>query len=340
MHFSDRENIEWTNCWWSRANKSMNRILLIGDSVIRSVRGELEKCMLMNYAVDLFATSLDINDDLLWKHISLFLNTDEYKYECIIVQYGFHHGLNRRCVDSKSYRNTFKVQYRRLMGVLKTYCLHIVLVTGNSEVYADQVDILDEIKEKEIICRNLILKEISEEFGCSFFDMHHLMHEVKNDYKHIDAQHYEKGANLYIAYELYMFLVKRQCVCHDKILSVETECQQVYKQIFGSCKKIIIYGTGKKAKELFIFLKRYFREIESIQFVESCPEKEKMCLCQKVIRINSLPEEEKNNAVLVIGSVNHNEEMRKKAKELQFECILDYEYVWNGLNKLDKDWMQ
>lgn len=331
MQLGDRENIEWTNCWWSRANKSIDRILLIGDSVIRGVRGDLERFMIHQYAVDLFAASLDMNDDLFWKHVKLFMDTAEYTYKCIIVQYGFHHGLNRRCVDSKTFRNNFKIEYRKLIEMLKQYCPYIVLMTGNSEVYADQIDILDKTKEQEIVCRNKILYEIAKEFGCPVFDLHFLMHEVENDYKHIDAQHYEKDANLFIAYELYIFLIKKKCVCPDKILSRDMEQQQICNVMTG-IRKIIIYGTGMGARKLFLMLKRYFHEMESIQFAESCPEKEKRCLRQTVIGIDEVPIEDRNNVVLVISSSNNREAMRTTAEQLKFSHILYYEDIWNVFN--------
>lgn len=92
MDVQNREEIEWTNCWWSNANKKKERILFVGNSVLRNIRGCFEKLLIGNNAVDLFATSLFINDYLFWKKLKLFLDTSEYVYKFVIIQYGVQHG--------------------------------------------------------------------------------------------------------------------------------------------------------------------------------------------------------------------------------------------------------
>lgn len=337
-YLQNRENIEWTNCWWSKANKDISRILLIGDSVIRNVRGEFEKCMLGQYAVDLFATSLDINDSLFWKHMKLYMDTADYTYECIILQYGFHHGWHRKCADSETDKKDFRMHYIKLLELLGQYCPNIVLMTGNSEMRAEQPCILDKEKEREIICRNTIVATVGIEIGCRVFDMYTMMHKVGNDYKYVDAQHYERSADLYIAHKLYAFLNVKELVDSDKIMKKKREYQDIYNILFGQRKNIVIYGSGNNGKKLFLLLKRYFDEIESIRFAESYPEGGKQCLDQKVIRIDEVSMEDKRNAVLVLSSPDNYEIMQKKARELNFMHILLYDDILNSIKGLEEDY--
>lgn len=321
----NREDVEWTNCWWSKANAGVHRILLVGDSVIRRVRGELEKFMEGQYGVDLFAASLSIDDDLFWNHIHLFMNTVEYKYECIIVQYGFHHGFYKKCASLEIDKHDYALWYLQLLELMKKHCPNIVLMTGNSEVYTDRPYILNAEKEREITCRNSIAKRAAEKTGCCIFDMYTLMHEVENDYKYVDAQHYEAGADLYIAYEIFCFLIQNCLVCSDGIIDIKKKHMELFCERFGNRKNVVIYGTGTNGKQLYLLLKKYLFKMENIQFVESDIDGEKWCLRQKVKRINEISMEEKSKAVLIMSSPGNYQEMKRKADDLKFNYIVCYE---------------
>ena len=65
--FQNREPTEWVNSWISHANCKGDRILLIGDSVTRALRGKLEFFLKKWYHVDLFASSFAITDHLFWR---------------------------------------------------------------------------------------------------------------------------------------------------------------------------------------------------------------------------------------------------------------------------------
>lgn len=68
-----REDIEWLNFWWARANKnSIRRYLLIGDSISRRYRDALEKELDM--PVDYLGTSSLLLDELFLKEIEGFFN--------------------------------------------------------------------------------------------------------------------------------------------------------------------------------------------------------------------------------------------------------------------------
>lgn len=330
----NREDIEWTNCWWSKANEEVDRILLVGDSVIRGVRGELEKLMENQYGVDLFATSLNIEDDLFWRHLWLFMETKEYKYKGIIVQYGFHHGFYKKCADSEQDRNDFGAQYLKLLELMKKYCSNIILMTGNSEVYAEQPYRLNEEREREIVCRNRIASIAAEKTGCHVFDMYTIMHKVENDYQYVDAQHYVKDADLYIAYELFLFLHKNHFIGTDNMINIKKKHRDLYYKWSDGREKIVIYGAGTNGKRLYMMLKKYFYEMENIQFAESRVDGEKWCLKQKVMAIDEITAQEKKNAVLVLSSPDYYQEMRQTAVELQFDYIICYEDLIKWFEKL------
>lgn len=65
----ERENIEWSNTWIANADKEGPRCLLIGDSVTREIRAELDRFLFHKFSIDLFAASYALNEAMLWRGI-------------------------------------------------------------------------------------------------------------------------------------------------------------------------------------------------------------------------------------------------------------------------------
>ena len=85
----EREDIEWSNFWWDRANEHPDhRILLMGDSTARMVRSTLAE--MTGKPVDLFATSSALHDSLFVNQMDCFFKSKEYTYDVIFIQFGHH----------------------------------------------------------------------------------------------------------------------------------------------------------------------------------------------------------------------------------------------------------
>lgn len=207
----NREKVEWTNCWWSEANKITKRILLVGDSVTRSVRSCLERYMFGQYAVDLFATSFSIMDSLFWKHLRCFMDTAEYAYSCIIVQCGVQHGLFQDCVGTQKDKDDFKLKYIELLDFLNKYCPNIICMTNNARMQEPEWTMTDCGLDEEILCRNNIIKDVGKQFGVKIFEFYNIVHSGKHRY--VDHVHLEKKAYIYVAAKLAVFLKNNQIVC-------------------------------------------------------------------------------------------------------------------------------
>lgn len=314
----DREEIEWTNCWWSDANQETERILLIGDSVTRAIRSSLEYYMFGQYAVDLFASSFSLNDPLFWKHLSCFMESSEYTYKCIVVQYGVQHDRFRKCSVSAEERQCFKTQYIRLLKLLIQLCPTVFLMTGNSNVDKNQPDKIDEEFEPEIVCRNSIIKEVGELFQCDLFDFYLQVHN--NDYKFVDNIHLDKNSYMITANYLAKFLMRCKVI--------ELNYNDIRKQViglFGKSKQIVIYGAGKKAEDLYWLILFMCGEEYTIGFVQTIVEKEISCCGSKVLCIDDVPVKSRKEVVLIISSPVNFCTMRSKAVALGFKNIRRYE---------------
>lgn len=89
-----RAKIEWTNTWISDADHpEKKRILIIGDSVMRQVRGNLESQL--GLPVDYIGSSSMLNDRLFLGILDYFFdNTPEYRYEAVFVQHSNNYPPN------------------------------------------------------------------------------------------------------------------------------------------------------------------------------------------------------------------------------------------------------
>lgn len=210
----DKELTEWSNFWYDKANKNVEkRILLVGDSVARQVRRTLSE--ITTIPVDLFATSAALRDQMYWDQWECFFKNDLYKYDAIFVWVGNH---SRMSEDGKSYFTEY--DYRRFrtdFAFLLEQCLDkssniIVLSTLHMykwRKYNHDIERLRRklmIKPKEYLNyeenivvegKNRIMKEVAEEKNIRFYDIDSVLMESK--FWHTDFIHYIPESNLFIS---------------------------------------------------------------------------------------------------------------------------------------------
>lgn len=127
--FVGREEIEWCNFWYSKANTHVEkRILLVGDSTARMVRSTLEQ--LSAIPVDMLGTSCGLHDIMFSKQVDAFFYSDKIFYDTIFVQLGQHSNYNEL---GKPYTEEDFMSYKQdltsLITYLKQYTNKIVMLT-------------------------------------------------------------------------------------------------------------------------------------------------------------------------------------------------------------------
>jgi hypothetical protein len=92
------ERYEWSNIWWDCANdRSLPRVLLIGDSISCGYSAGVTRLLEGRYHVDRLGTSRSINDPVLAKETVMMLQ--EYPY----VAVHFNNGLHGFHLDAAQY---------------------------------------------------------------------------------------------------------------------------------------------------------------------------------------------------------------------------------------------
>lgn len=324
MKISERENIEWVNNWRAEANVEIRRCLLIGDSTTRQLRSSIEFLLKDVYAVDLFAASFSIFDEQLFDNLKTFLKRNEYVYDVMVLHYGGQHGFSRRCIESKQTRKSYYKQYKKLTNYLHRKCEKIVIVTGTSQTLDEDMEVIDEIIEKEIIVRNEIIKDIARRYQYKVFDLYTLTKENRNDCKYFDRNHFTRDTDWFISYSLLTFM-DDETIIDKKLLriAIQKTRERMESFLIGGAKKYVIYGTGFFGKRLFWLLKWSGLEQNIKCFVVTKQENRQQLFGTPIIEIDDLPESVRMTDVLIISSEKYQCEMMQKAKEMKFRYVVD-----------------
>lgn len=198
MSYNEREQIEWGNYWWENANQKCKRVLLVGDSVTRGYRSALNRILEeYGYAVDLCAMSATVTDELLGKLLNAFFGVEEYTYEYICLQIGGQHGFGKLCCQSDTERGNFKAAYRKIVLELKERCDKFLIISSTPTVLKEDLEKYNAERNREILCRNEIQKEVALEIECPYVDLWETV--LNKGCTHTDYIHFDKEGNQYIA---------------------------------------------------------------------------------------------------------------------------------------------
>lgn len=304
----NREDTEWLNIWYSHANKTPDRYLLIGDSVTRALRSKIEG-LLLRESVDLFAASFSFFDELFWQNLRCFLLCKDYVWNVIIINYGFHHGYFRLCSENFKYYCEFKDMYRKIVDICRSVCKDIVIMTGTSFSNFNN--------EKEIIARNTIVKEVALEKECLLFDMHELMERSNEKFLYVDSVHYEVKADFYMAYHVVnSLLLKRRGGVNDI-----RSC--IFRQL-NPMKPIVIYGMGNRGMQIHNILKCYAPEINICAWaITNKNSNVDLLFGIPVYDISQIKDKENT---IIISSLKFWKEMYDTADSMGFKNIIQFNY--------------
>lgn len=328
MNKFERENIEWTNLWISDANTDKKRLMLIGDSTTRQIRGSVEILLNNIYSVDLFASSFAIYDEMLNNNIEMIFKSNDYKYDFIVLHYGGHHGFSRMCSCSEEYYVEYYKNYAKLVKFLLEKTKKVVLMTGTSEVMENNTGMIDTTLEDEIIVRNKIVVDIGQRYNCDVFDLYKLMKEKLNSFIYVDRQHFTREADICISYYLLNFIHSKHYIMEDSL--VKLQCQINREKIWELCEKeseYFIYGAGYWGYIIYFILKWNGMEGNVNCIVVTGKDNKRKIDGKKVVSIYDINEKDRQNGVLIICSEKFEKEMECTAKELQFYHVLSYKDV-------------
>lgn len=221
-----RENIEWSNFWYSNANKEIGRrILLVGDSTARMVRSTLEE--LSGIPIDMLGTSCGLHDIMFVKQVDAFFYSNELRYDTVFIQLGQHSNYNEY---GELYKERDYLQYKNdlsfLVDYLREYTDNIILLSIFYAVvplpklfklkplfyirhlWKEQFDWNIDVITKE---KNHIIQEVAKEKGLKYLDINDhiikLCQRFSSRLLHIDHIHFEEKAKIIIVRE-YMKLFK------------------------------------------------------------------------------------------------------------------------------------
>lgn len=253
----ERERVEWSNTWIAKANREEPRCLLIGDSVTRQIRSELERFLLNKMPIDLYAASYALTDSIFWTGLKTFLESG-YSYEVIIIHYGFHHGFSKYCATDKQSYEEYKAYYTKLIELCKKYSNKIILMTGTSYVCRENLEIIDSDLEPEIIKRNQISRELASEYSIPVFDLYNLMKLQGKIYKYVDHVHFEAIAYVFIAYHISQFIFLKEIPALMDALRLSVAEDEL---AFIKDSEVAIYGCGIEGIRLYFQLKFFLPQI-------------------------------------------------------------------------------
>lgn len=264
----NRKRIEWSNFWWENANKDCSRILLLGDSVTRGYRSSLNGIFEnTGYVVDLCAFSASITDGMTDKMIDGFFSFQEYSYEYIGIQLGGQHGFTLQCSLREEDRHLYKMNFQRYALKLRNKCKNMFFISYTPTVINENLNMDNRKRNKELITRNEIVKEVADEMECLYIDIwDKLLHKKC---QHVDGIHFDRKANLYIAtcvakeiiLKMHIPVEKKSGILESNyqrmILKecIQNNSEHVYqclsKHYKGLEQGVVIWGTGIWGKEVW-----------------------------------------------------------------------------------------
>lgn len=250
------EKIEWLNYWIQDADKDKARILLIGDSVAREYRKELNEIFeKKNMVVDLIATSATILDDRIETEILMLLKQNNYNYQAAVFHIGAHHGYWIDCENDGEFRKKYEAELNNLFDRIEEIIPTIITVGGTPE---KEEDIERKLENIEIRRRNKILEKVASKRGYVYIDLYD--YAIKGNFEYSDWVHFYGDADEYFAQIIAGHLGIFDMVNSNRVYNLEKFIALIREH---DNQKIYIYGAGAKGKLLRDFLERCRIRIEN-----------------------------------------------------------------------------
>lgn len=304
----NREKIEWMNYWIEDANEKKERILLIGDSVIRQIRTKMNSmCYPKGYVVDIIAMSYNIFDDMLKKELEHFFENSLYFYKYIIFNLGFHHGSHINCKTDSSVYLQYEEKLVNVLSLIAKNCSHVIAVTGTPEKITAY--------SEEIFVRNNILKDVATEFGYSIVDWFDNME--KSEFRLVDRCHYTRTADEYMANQILKIIFQEN---RSEILNICSDLKS-FNDRLNSVKRIFIYGYGIRGRTIEKYLSMHNRKIEG--FIVS---NKYYIEAEYIYRLENI--KRSDNTLIIVTPEDYDIYQKLNSEDMEYISLLDRVYIY------------
>ena len=239
--YKNREEMEWTNGWWDKgADIHTRRWVLIGDSIMRRIRSELQKRLRpMEISLDFFAQSFSVRDPQSIRYLEQCFSLHEYQHELAVLNFGGHHGIDTTVGDEQEYRD-FRTGFEKVLFLTRAHCPHVVLATFTHHVLST----LDKDNEEEnriLRIRNQVLKDLSREYSLPCIDFYTYMRNEGKRFQHEDRIHFVSASNSFVAE---YFFQRIQAMDFDKQRAVNGQHrQETSKKMWERCLHLAMEGA-------------------------------------------------------------------------------------------------
>ena len=183
---TELEKFEWDNTWIDHANDLFRRrVLYIGDSIScvtrRAATAETEKEVLF----DGYGSSKSIDNPFFYEGIKLFAR--QQKQRCAVL---FNNGLHGwHLSDDTQYKCYYEKMIRFLIKEFDKTPVILALTTH----------VMDKDREKRVIVRNQVVKELASQYGLGVIDLYQVS---------LDAQEFYSKDGVHLVQEGYDVLAK------------------------------------------------------------------------------------------------------------------------------------
>ena len=237
--YKKREEMEWTNGWWDKgADIHTKRWVLIGDSIMRRIRSELQKRLRpQNISLDFFAQSFSVRDPQSLRYLEQCFALHEYPHELAVLNFGGHHGIDISVSDEQEYRD-FRAGFEKILFLTRANCPHVVLATFTHHVLST-LDSDNEEENRILRIRNQVLKDLSAEYGLPCIDFYTYMRNEGKDFKHEDRIHFVSASNSFVAD--YFF---RELQAMDFANQERASAQETSEKMWERCLRLAMDGAA------------------------------------------------------------------------------------------------
>lgn len=242
-----RERTEWLNTWISDANTTNRRILLVGDSVTRNIRGKLETLAGKDAAIDLYAASYSLLDDRFETSFDDFLHGNEYKYDAIVINYGYHHGFIVLCNEDAKVADKYETSYRKLIEKCTAISDQVILATGTDYIVRDKTITGDKDYKSELNFRNEMTRKLADVYKLELLDMDEYIKTTGNKLWYEDEVHPEPAFSFAMA-----FLILKKVFGKLEISYDENQKFAIMANEIGTTKAAVLMpGSNAKTSTKF-----------------------------------------------------------------------------------------
>ena len=184
------EVYEWDNVWWEQTNNTTaKRVLYIGDSISYCTRNVVTATANEEILVDGFATSKALDNPYFLPTLKLFMEQQPGRDAVL-----FNNGLHGWHLDEE---NGYRIGYRKMLDFLAQNANVPIWVLLSTD------DASDADRNKRVIRRNEIARELAAEYGLPVIDLYELATTGENlhisDGVHFTAEGYQKFADCIVA---------------------------------------------------------------------------------------------------------------------------------------------